>query len=317
MKLSVVTTLYHSAPYIDEFYRRVSAAASGISDDYEIIFVNDGSPDNSLDIAVDLQKKDGRVTVVDLSRNFGHHKAIMTGLNFSKGDLVFLLDSDLEEKPELLEKFYDTMKSGDGIDVVYGVWQNRKGPLTERLFATFFYRLINCLSDHKVPEHSMTVRLMTRAYVDHLIRYKDNEIFLIGLFVLAGFNQKPFPTEKQNKGRTTYSLKKKIVNFTNALTSFSSRPLEFIFYLGGVVLFSSSVYILYLMYRTIFRAHPPSGYLSLMVSIWFLGGMLISCVGIIGIYISKIFTETKNRPYVTIRSIYEKTGKRSGNGREG
>src|SRR5262247_1354941 len=120
MKLSIVTTLYNSAPYLTEFHERVCAAAVQVSDDFEIVLVNDGSPDNSLAVALELHRKDPRVAIVDLSRNFGHHKAMMTGLAHARGDLVFLLDSDLEEEPELLQKFYDEM-SRTGADVVFGV----------------------------------------------------------------------------------------------------------------------------------------------------------------------------------------------------
>src|SRR5450432_2620019 len=131
MRLSVVSTLYMSAPYVLEFHRRISSAAARITSDYEIIFVNDGSPDNSQALAIQLCKDDRRVTLIELSRNFGHHKAMMTGLAHADGDLVFLIDSDLEEKPELLVTFNETMISKD-VDVVFGVQEARKGGWFER-----------------------------------------------------------------------------------------------------------------------------------------------------------------------------------------
>ena len=127
MKLSIVTTLYKSSPYIDEFYVRISKEAQKITNDYEIIFVDDGSPDDSLLKVVALYERDSRVKVVELSRNFGHHKAIMTGLSCAKGDFVFLIDSDLEEAPELLGSFWNELQKEDDLDVVYGVQEKRKG----------------------------------------------------------------------------------------------------------------------------------------------------------------------------------------------
>src|SRR5918912_1860756 len=164
MNLSIVTTLYHSAPWLREFYARTKASAQKITDDYEIIFVNDGSPDDSLEVALSLYKGDTRVRVIDLSRNFGHHKAIMTGLAHAKGELVFLVDVDLEEEPELLEVFYDCLKER-GADVVFGVQRRRRGSIFERFTGAIFYKLLRLLSDTHVPANQLTARLMTSDYV--------------------------------------------------------------------------------------------------------------------------------------------------------
>lgn len=306
MRLSIVTTMYYSAPYLEEFYTRICACAEKITNEYEIIFVNDGSPDNSLDIAVSLHENDSKVRVIDLSRNFGHHKAIMTGLAHARGDLVFLIDCDLEEEPELLNKFYEEMGLEDDIDVVYGVQKARKGSFYERLFGSLFYALINFLSNWPVPTNVSTVRLMKKNYVKNLIRHADNEIFLIGLWVLTGFKQKPVTITKLWRRETTYNLKKKISNFVNAVTSFSSKPLVYIFYTGSIILLVSTSYVLYLLYRGLFMNIPVPGYASLIISIWFLGGLTIFSIGIVGIYISVIFSETKDRPYTIIKSIYQK-----------
>jgi len=306
MKLSIVTTMYYSAPYLEEFYARICACAEKITNEYEIIFVNDGSPDNSLEVAVSLHKKDQKVRVIDLSRNFGHHKAIMTGLAHAKGDLVFLIDSDLEEEPELLEKFHDEMEAGNDIDVVYGVQKARKGSVYERFFGELFYKFINFLSNWEVPINVSTIRLMKNNYVKNLIKHMDNEIFLIGLWVLTGFKQKPVVITKHWKKRTTYTLTKKISNFVNAITSFSSKPLVYIFYAGSTILLLSTSYVLYLLYKGLFLNIPVPGYTSLIISIWFLGGLTIFSIGIVGIYISIIFSETKSRPYTIVKSIYQR-----------
>jgi putative glycosyltransferase len=142
MRLSIVTTLYYSAPYIEEFYERICKAARKITDDIEVIFVNDGSPDNAFQKAISLCEKDKIAKVIDLSRNYGHHKAIMTGLAHADGDLVFLIDCDLEEKPEYLETFYREMVSS-GADVVYGIQEIRKGGVREKITGAVYWKLFN------------------------------------------------------------------------------------------------------------------------------------------------------------------------------
>ncbi|MBI5664356.1 MAG: glycosyltransferase family 2 protein, partial [Nitrospirae bacterium] len=143
MKLSIVTTLYYSEPYIAEFYERISTAAQRITDDYELILVNDGSPDESLSAALALYEKDKRVIVIDFAKNFGHHKAIMTGLSYAQGDYVFLIDSDLEEQPENLDLFWNELHAAPNIDVVYGTQYKRKGGWFEKITGNIFYKLFN------------------------------------------------------------------------------------------------------------------------------------------------------------------------------
>ena len=152
MKLSIVTTLYKSSKYVDEFYERISKEAQKITNDYELIFVDDGSPDDSLEKAITLYQKNEKVRIIELSRNFGHHKAIMTGLSHAQGDFVFLIDVDLEERPELLSEFWHELQNDEGLDLVYGVQEKRKGRLFERVSGYFYYKLINHLSDIKFLE---------------------------------------------------------------------------------------------------------------------------------------------------------------------
>jgi putative glycosyltransferase len=308
MDLSIVTTMYNSAPYLEEFYSRALASAKEITEDFEIILVNDGSPDNSLDLAISLHKKDEKVKIIDLSRNFGHHKAIMTGLAHAKGDLVFLIDCDLEEEPELLPRFYEEFKRFDA-DVVYGVQEKRKGKLFERITGGLFYNLINKISSYPVPANVITARLMSQRYVASLVEHRDQEIFLVGLWAITGFKQIPLIANKHDTGNSTYSLRRKISNLVNAITSSSNRPLVYVFYLGSVISGISILAALYFIVRRIFFGVYLAGWPSLIVSIWLLGGITIFCLGLIGIYLSKIFTETKRRPYTIIRDIYERQGK--------
>lgn len=307
MKLSIVATLYESAPFIEEFYQRVSVVAKNlVGDAYEMILVNDGSPDNSLELAVRLTSIDKHVIVVDLSRNFGHHKAMRAGLEQAKGKNIFLIDSDLEEEPEWLMDFSEQMAVRKS-DVVYGVQKNRKGSWFERWSGSMYYILLNWLLDIEHPRNITTARLMTRRYVDALLSHKEVETVISCLWVITGFKQCAQVVIKHKTNGTTYGVFKKLNYAINTIVSFSSAPLRMIFSCGIIVFLSSFLYAFSLIFNRIFMSKPVDGWTSIMVSIWVLGGMIISFIGIIGIYLSKIFSETKQRPHVIIRDIYGKS----------
>lgn len=308
MEISIVTTMYYSSPYLKEFYRRIKVEVEKLSDNYEIIFVNDGSPDDSLEVAVSIYEHDSKVRVVDLSRNFGHHKAMMTGLSYAKGEKIFLIDCDLEEEPELFSLFYRQLLDRN-CDVVYGVQKNRKGGFVEQLSGAFFYRLISYLSDTDLPQNIITARLMSRRYVKSLLKYQEREVFLAGVWHITGYKQVPIYVVKHSKSETTYSFSKKISILVNAVTSFSNKPLIFIFYLGLFIALISAVFILDLIVRKLLFNTTLVGWTSLIVSIWFIGGLIICFLGVIGMYISKIFIETKNRPYTIVRQLYQRLEK--------
>ena len=251
MDLSIVTTLYYSAPYLEEFYDRIRAVAEEITDDYEIILVNDGSPDNSLAVALSLHESDERVRIIDLSRNFGQHKAMMIGLSHARGQLIFLIDCDLEEEPELLGKFHSEIKSSDA-DVVYGVRDMRKGRLFERITGNLFYKLFNLFSSYPVPPNLLNARLMSQRYVSSLVEHRERESFMAGLWAITGFKQVPLVVRKHSKGRSAYTFGRKVSIFVNAITSFSDKPLVFIFYLGCVIVLLSSIAALYLVMKRVF-----------------------------------------------------------------
>lgn len=305
VELSIVTTMYFSVNYLATFCKRINECARKITDNYEIILVNDGSPDNSLSMALALQQNEKRIKVIDLSRNFGHHKAIMTGLAYSKGNKIFLIDSDLEEPPEMLLEFWDKFKD---CDVVYGVQDKRKGGIIEKITGKMFYEIFNCFSTVALPKNFITGRLMSRRYVNALIQYKEQELYLGGLWVLNGFVQKPVLVKKNGESPTTYSFSKKMALLVNAITSFSNKPLIYVFYIGGIILLSSLVFSLNLLFKKMFFGIVIEGWTSLIISIWLLGGLTIFSVGIVGIYLSKVFLEVKNRPYSIIKDIYTMDG---------
>ena len=308
MYLSVVTTMYYSAPYIQEFYTRISKSAKEITDDYEIIIVNDGSPDESLDIAVKICYSDSKVKVIDLSRNFGHHRAMMIGLRYAKGEKIFLIDCDLEEEPELLNLFHSVYEANISCDVVYGVQEKRKGTWFKRLSGEIYYWALKNITGIDFPKNVLTARLMSRRYVKSLTKHQEREIDMAGLWYITGYTQIPVPVMKYSKGSTTYSIQKRIRMFINGIVSFTDRPLIGIFYTGLLICIISGAIGCHLLIRKIFLGVGLEGWTSLMASIWFLGGLVILFIGIIGIYVSKIFIETKQRPYAVIRSIYQREG---------
>jgi len=304
MKLSVVSTLYGSSPHLREFHSRMSKAAAAYTDDYEIVFVNDGSPDDSIDVALDIFQADPHVRVVDLSKNFGHHKAMMTGLSYARGEQVFLIDCDLEEPPETLATFVEEQKKAKA-DVVYGVQPKRKGAAFERFTGWVYYGIYNALSPEPIPRNLITARLMSGRYVKSLLEHREREMHIAGLWVTTGYKQVPLTIAKASKGSSTYSFARRVSILVSAITAFSNLPLIWIFYLGSTIIALSLLAAAYLVIRVLFFGALLAGWASLFVSIWLLGGITIFCVGLIGIYLSKVFIETKQRPYTVVRALHE------------
>ncbi len=308
MELSVVTTVFYSAPYVLEFYERISREIQKLNMTYEIIFVNDGSPDESLRLVRDLQKRDRNIVVIDLSRNFGHHKAMMTGLRYAAGDHIFLIDCDLEEEPEWLSQFFVEMREKK-TDVVYGVQRTRKGGWFERISGALFYRFFAGITGMAIPLNATTARLMTLRYVQSLLQFTEREPIMHALLYMTGYAQVAMPVVKHDKGATTYTLRRKIALAVNAVTSFSDRPLVGVFYTGAAISTVSTLYIVFLICGKFFLNITVDGWTSLIVSIWFLGGLTIFFIGLIGIYLARIFTEVKKRPVAIVRAVHKEAGK--------
>lgn len=305
MKLSIVTTLYGSERYIADFHERITKEARKITCDYEVIYVDDGSPDRSLDLAISLSTQDCKVKVIELSRNHGHHKAIMTGLAHARGERIFLIDVDLEEPPELLADFHKELElNAREFDVVYGVQEKRKGGWFEQISGELFYKVFNFFTGFETVKNQVTARIMTKSYVTELIRHQERELFLGGIFFITGFKQKSLIVTKHSTSETTYSLAKKMALFESAVTSFSNKPLKIIFHTGIITSLLSFIYIVYISLKKLFLGIPIDGWTSIIASIWFLGGIIILFIGVIGIYLSKIFTESKARPYYIVKKIH-------------
>jgi putative glycosyltransferase len=296
--------MYRSAPYLPLFYARCKEVCDALYDNVEFVFVNDGSPDEALDIALRLRKSDPRIKVVDLSRNFGHHKAIMAGLQHASGDYVFLIDCDLEESPEWLYDFRTELAENSDADLVYAVQSNRKGSLWERMTGALVWKWINALSEIKIPSNLVTARLMSRRFVNALIQFGEQELFLAAVVSATGFRQIGIEVTKGSKDSSSYTLAKRLNLMLNGVTAFSSTPLMLVFYLGLLVSTVSLGLVVYFAMRQFMYGLAPSGWTSLLISVWAVGGLIIFSVGILGIYLSKIFSETKKRPYVITRAVH-------------
>jgi putative glycosyltransferase len=230
---------------------------------------------------------------------------MMAGLSHCHGELVFLIDSDLEEEPEWLTEFARSLSESDA-DVVYGVQAERRGGLCDRLSGHLYYWIFRALTGLPIPTDIVTARLMTRRYVDALTSFEEREIDIAGLWAITGFHQVPRPVKKHSSSETTYTLAHKVNLLIDSITSFSSLPLTTIFYFGLLVSSIAAVFSCYLVISWFLLDAPLMGWTSVMASVWLLGGLLISFVGVIGIYLAKVFSETKRRPNTIVREIYPK-----------
>jgi putative glycosyltransferase len=307
VRLSVVSTLYASESTIGEFVRRAAIAAQSlVGEDYEIVLVHDGSPDKSREKTIQLIEQGAKVKLVDLSRNFGHHQALLAGMKFSAGEYIFLLDSDLEESPEWLSDFWANLRT-NGCDAVFGVQSKRKGRVFERASGAVFYSIFNWMSQVSIPQDITTARLMTRRYVDSLLKYGESGVFLGGLFALTGYEQSSLEVVKGSSSPSTYSLSKKFQLAIDAVTSFSVAPLVLMFKAGLAIFLGAAAFVGYLITSWLFLGSNVSGWTSTLASIWLLGGLNMLFLGLLGIYVSKTYLESKNRPNYIVREVWPTT----------
>lgn len=300
--LSIVTTAYRSQSTIDEFIKRAMAAAEQVSSQIELIVVDDGSPDQSADVVRRIIDRDNRVRLVRFSRNFGHHKALLAGLEHSRGELVFLIDSDLEEAPELLIDMFAAFKRNP-VDCLYGVQKSRKGGYVERVSGRLFYWLYGALSEVEIPENVATVRLMTRRYINSFLLYQDKNPIFVPLSVLTGYPQAAFEFTKQNTSRTTYSLRRRIALMVFALTAFSGKPLQMMFTLSVLLSGIGFVYGLYVIGMALFR-DVQDGWSSLMAVVVFFFSLNALFTGLIGLYVKQVLDEVKQRPRTVVQEVF-------------
>jgi putative glycosyltransferase len=304
--LSVVTMVYKSLPFLAEFIAQATAAAREIGGEaYELIFVIDGSPDDSLTFLRARQTDDAHIAIVDLSRNFGHHQAAWCGLHVARGDRVFIIDCDLEVAPDILVTFHERMQATRA-DVVYGFQEKRSGAAARKTLGDLFWRAFNLMSPTAVPKNICTERLMSRRYVDALLTMGDRNLFLAGMYFWAGFEQVGVPLQRRlREGRTSYSFFRRVQLMVRAISAFSSFPLQASFWVGLVIAVACTVYGSLLVIRKVVDPESVlSGFTTLSLLTSMSAGMIMMSLGVIGLYISRIYNQTQNRPVYLIRSIY-------------
>jgi putative glycosyltransferase len=297
--LSIVTSVYKTAQSLDEFEVRAGAAARSCGlEDYEMIFVIDGSPDDAVVRLHGIKARNQRVRVVELSRNFGHHPALWCGLERAKGDLVFLADSDLETAPEVLGELLAALGEND---VAFACRAEQR-----RWTSRLFWRIFSALAEVRVPANMLTERLMRRQYVDQLLRMNDRTLFLGGMMAWAGFRQMAVPVLRTRRsGPPSYHWWQRCALAFDALTSFSVVPLKVLF-AGGVALAAVSL-VAGAVLIAVKLANPVyivPGFTALAVLLLFSVGSILGAIGLVGLYLGKAFLQTKARPVYIVRQEF-------------
>ena len=300
-KISIVIPMYYEEQVAEECYKRVTGVIKEIKEyDYEIIFINDGSKDKTLEILENISKEDRKVKIISFSRNFGHQAAVTAGLKYVTGDTVVIMDADLQDPPELIP---DMLKKWEeGYEVIYGKRKTRDGESAFKLFtAKAFYTTLNKLSDVEIPRDTGDFRLVDRKVVDVINALPEHNKFLRGLFSWVGFKQYAYEYERKERfaGKTKYPLKKMLKLAQDGILSFSTKPLKIV---GGLGILSVIISIAILLYSILSFAFSwnnlTPGWTSLMCTITFLGGVILISLWMIGEYIARIYDETKQRPHI-------------------
>lgn len=307
--ISVIIPVFNESGNVAHIHSRLSKTIAEISPDYELVFVNDGSRDNTLELVVGLAEHDAHVKFIDLSRNFGHQIAVSAGLDYVQGDVVVIIDADLQDPPELIHKMYQKYK--EGFDVVYAQRIKREGEsFFKRLTAKYFYRILKRLTNVNIPVDTGDFRLMDRKIVDVLNKMPEKNKFLRGQIAWMGFKQTPVFFERQERqfGATGYPLSKMLRLAMDGITGFSDAPLLFVSRLGIGISALSFVIIVYAIISHFFLHQAVTGWTSLIISSAFLGGVQLIAIGIIGEYISRMNKNLLGRPlYLVAHTNCEKS----------
>lgn len=296
-RLSVVVPCYNEQEVLPEFHRRLVAVLSALGRPWEVVYVNDGSRDGTLEVMRSLQAACAQVAIVDLSRNFGKEIAMTAGLDACIGDAIVIIDADLQDPPELIPQLVAEWQAG--FDMVYARRDSRLGETAlKKATARVFYRVIGKLSRVSIPADTGDFRLMSRRAVDALLQLREQHRFMKGLFAWVGFPQKAvlYRRDPRFAGDTKWNYWK-LWNFAvEGITSFSTVPLRLATYCGIGIAMIAFVYAGWIFYKTLAFGESVKGYPSLMVVVLFLGGGQLIGIGVLGEYLGRMFNETKNRP---------------------
>lgn len=301
-KLSVIVICYNDGGSVREMYRRVTAAMDTITPNYEIIYVNENSPDNAEEILRELAAQDRRLVIINHTRNFGSQQAYSSGLSVCTGDAAILLDGDIQDPPELFPEFIK--KWLDGYLIVYGIRERRRGSMARRISYKAFYRLLRVLAEIDMPLDASDFGLLDRRVIDTLNAMPESNRFIRGLRAWTGFRSMgiPYTRDERFSGATNYTFLDYISHAKRFIFAFSFKPLEWISYLAGVVTVLAGIGLI--VYFTLaVTTEVPRGWPTLIVAILFLGAIQLFCISIIGEYIGRIYQEVKRRPNAIIRDV--------------
>ena len=303
--LSVIVPVFNESAVLADFHRQMSAVMLETGSDYELIYIDDGSSDNTVDRIAEIRKTDSHVALIELSRNFGKEIALSAGLDHARGDAVIIIDADLQDPPGLVHTFLEEWRNG--YDVVYGRRTDRRGDSRAKIFtAKWFYRILNYLSDVEIPEDVGDFRLLSRRAVDALTSLPERHRYMKGLYAWIGYPQKsiPYVREPREAGDSKWSYWR-LWNFAlEGITSFSDVPLKVATYVGVLTSGVAFIYGLFLLVRTLVWGNPVPGYPSLIIVMLFLGGVQLICLGIIGEYLARTFQESKGRALYFVKGYH-------------
>lgn len=303
--LSIIIPFHNEQEVISECQQRISEAVKAIDMQVEMLYVNDGSKDDTLAILVALMQLDERIKIIDLSRNFGKEVAMTAGLDEAQGDAVIVIDADLQDPPELIAEMVKTWR--EGFDVVYAKRIERKGEsFVKRFTARLFYKLINKISDHEIPENVGDFRLMSRQAVDALNQVRERKRFMKGLFTWIGFPQTAIEYSRDPRlaGKTNWNYKKLTKFAIEGISSFTQEPLRLATYAGFITAFGAFVLGLFYIIKTLAFGEVIQGFPTLITVILFFSGVQLLSIGILGEYIGHMFIESKQRPLYFIKKTY-------------
>ena len=306
-KISVIIPMYFEELVAEECYKRVSTVLKAINNyEYEIIFINDGSTDKTLEILESIAKNDNRVKVISFSRNFGHQAAVTAGLKEVTGNVAVIIDADLQDPPELIPEMVKLWEEGN--EVVYGKRKTRDGESVFKLMtAKMFYKTLNYFSDVDIPKDTGDFRLVDRKVVDKMNSLPEHNKFLRGLWSWLGYKQYAFEYERKERfaGKTKYPLKKMLKLAADGIISFSSKPIKIVGILGLISIILSFIILIYALISYAFKLNNLSaGWTSLMCALTFFSGIQLLSLWIISEYIGRIYDETKGRPqYIVDKKI--------------
>jgi len=300
--ISIVTPVYGCGSSLSELCDRLSYALSPITPDYEILLVNDASPDGAWEVIKDLAAADGRIKGINLSRNFGQHFAITCGLDFARGDWVVVMDCDLQHKPEEIPKLY--RKALEGYDLVVGMRTRRQDSYLKKLGSRLYYRILNYLTDARIDNRLSNFGIYSRRAIQSIaaLREQYRDFGLLAIWV--GFRRAEIGIEHASRpyGSSAYTLRRMMSLALDSILSHSDRPLRVTVKLGLLLSLSSFLYAIWILVKYLFWSTPVAGWSSLIVSIYFTAGLIMGSIGVVGLYVGKIFNEVKGRPLYFVDS---------------